>query len=327
LGTERILVIGGAGFVGSATAARLAAASHEVTVYDAFRRVSDPLMEDWSAALAYRRTLLRDCGIVRGDAACALELSRTLDKVRPDRIIHLGGMASPPLNDLKVVAAVEAAVLPVTNILQLASRFGVKRFLFVSSSYVYGNFAYSPCDEAHPCNPSSVYGAVKLSAEVLTRALGARFGVPTTVARLTAVYGPGDLNGKLSVQNLRQAVTEGVLAIGGTAGEVSDYTYVDDAADGLCRALIAERAAGETINLARSRGWTTAEVVQALEALGCRARPMASKVTGRPKRAILAIDKARCLLGFDPGIDIEAGLARCLKFITSHRSRNLWHAS
>ena len=313
---DRVLVIGGAGLVGSRTASLLAAAGHSVTVLDTFQPFADPLSRYHAATLEYRQGMLSSCAdVIAGDASRPIDVLRVIERARPDRIIDFAAIARPQLNDVQLSDAVQSTLLPIANTFALVDRMRLKRFLAVSSSYVYGQFRYSPCDELHPCEPTTVYGTLKLSEELLTRAFGLRFSVPVTIARLTAVFGPSDLNGKLSIGNLRRAIGEGVLPIAGDTGAVTDYTYVDDAAGGLCGALFADSTAGETINISRGRGWTSEEVADALRTLGHAVEPTHSESLERRHTATLAIEKAQTLFGFAPRVDLVDGLSACLEFI------------
>lgn len=313
---ERILIIGGAGFVGSALAAALTRDGHEVTVLDCFRQYSDPFTADYSAALAYRTGLLVGTTVLRGDACEPFDLLEAYETSCPDRVVHLAAMARAPLNEQHVSEAVGNTVASITATLQMAARHPVRRVLLASSSYVYGDFQYVPCDEGHPTAPTTVYGAAKLAAENITRGVGASLDVPYTIARLIAVYGPGDLNGKLSSQNLAEAARSGYLPIAGARGEGTDYTHIDDVTTGLIAALGSDLAAGHTLNIARGYARSVTEVIDAMTALGYPCKALPERVAGRPRRGALSIRAAHELLGFDPRIDIEEGLADCLRHAT-----------
>jgi UDP-glucose 4-epimerase len=317
---ERILLIGGAGFIGSALAAALIHRGHEVSVLDCFRQYSDPFTADYTAAMGYRAGLLSGARLLRGDACNPLDVLNAFETAIPDRVVHLAAIARAPLNEQLVAEAINTAVSSITITMQLAARNQVRRVLLISSSYVYGNFRYLPCDEDHPAEPTTVYGAAKLSAEAITRALSESLHVPATIARLIAVYGPWDLNGKLSVPNLHEAATTGCLPIAGTSGEGTDYTHIDDVTTGLILALGADEAAGQTINISRGRARTVSDIVETITALGYPVTAQPERVTGRPKRGALSNQRAHDLLGFTPSIDIEDGLADCLQHAIAPRN-------
>lgn len=313
MSAERVLIVGGAGFLGAALTQSLTRQGYHVTVLDAYRQASDPFTADYTAAMAYRRNQLADADLRRGDACDPTDMLTAFEAAQPDRVVHLAALAHAPLNELHMAEAVHISTASMVNTLQMARRFSTRGVVLASSSYVYGDFQYQPCDEDHPTEPTTAYGAAKLAAEAILRGVGSALHVPWTIVRLIAVYGPWDLNGKLSAQNLAEAATTGQLPIAGTDGDAgTDYTHVDDATTGIELALTHEAAVGQVFNIARGRARTAQEVADVLTGLGYPAQPQRERVAGRPKRGALAIDKARSQLGYTPGIDLERGLAECL---------------
>jgi nucleoside-diphosphate-sugar epimerase len=310
---ERVLLVGGAGFVGSALAAYLRGKNMNVGVLDSYQQFADPYAADHTAASHYRHLLLQGSQLIRGDARNVVDLQRAIEAIEPTLVVHLAAVARAPLNEELRCDAVTTATVSAANTVQLAARSGVRRVLLVSSSYVYGDFQYDPCDESHPTDPRTTYGATKLSAEILTRAFTEQLGIEHTIVRLIAVYGPWDLNGKLSVQNLREAVSVGVLPIASGPGETTDYTHIDDAVRGLGLALTAPNAAGQTLNISAGHARKPEEVADAITAHGIATRPEPERVGPRPRRGALDISRARQLIGFLPTVSIEDGIGSCLE--------------
>ncbi len=318
MSAERVLIVGGAGLLGAALAQSLTKQGHHVTVIDCYRQVSDPFTANYTAAMAHRRRQLAGTDLRRGDACDPTDMLTAFEAAQPDRVVHLAALAHAPLNERHIAEAMHISTASLVNTLQLAKRFGTRRVLLASSSYVYGAFRYQPCDEDHPTEPGTAYGAAKLAAEAVLRGVGTSLQVPWTIVRLIAVYGPWDLNGKLSAQNLSEAATTGQLPIAGTDGDAgTDYTHVGDATAGIQLALTHDAGAGEVFNIARGRARTAQEVADVLTALGYPAQPRRERVFGRPKRGALAIDKARFQLGYAPRIDLEHGLAECIAQATT----------
>ena len=319
---EKILIMGGAGFIGSKLCEVLVRENYDVAIIDNFIQYSDPLAVNYSVSLEYRKKFLKNVKVYRADASISYELQKCLSDFKPDRIVHLAALTRADINDDSMLGAVNKSLMPLLTVMEYYrdKPNELKRFLYVSSSYAYGNFQHSPCDEEHPKVPTSTYGGVKLSCEVLTSAWGKRFSIPYTIVRPIACYGPSDLNGKLSMQNIKRVIDKKELYIMSSLDELSDYTYVDDLAEGMKLALFNPNAEGEIFNLSSGKGLKLSEIIEHFNNLGYEVKPvMAPVLKSRPKRGYLCIDKARKVLGYNPKVDIEEGLKRCIDYINSHK--------
>lgn len=317
---ERILILGGAGLIGSKVCQKLIEKNHDVAILDNFMQYTDPLKFNYGEVLSYRKRLMKGAKIYRGDASISFDLSKVLNDFKPDRIIHLVALTRADINDDNITNAVNKSIVPILNIIEhYREDNNLKRFLYTSSSYVYGNFEYSPCDEEHPKEPTSTYGGVKYACEVLTKAWCKRFDIPYTIIRPIAAYGPSDLNGKLSMQNIKKALESHELPILNSLDELSDYTYIDDLADGMILALFSPEAVGEEFNLSSGTGVTVLELIQKFNDLNYRVEPViAEKLKSRPKRGYLSIDKAKRILGYNPKTSLAEGLASCIEYIENN---------
>ena len=167
-------------------------------------------------------------------------------------MIHLAALplltAARDNPDLTVAINVDGT----RNLLEeLAAPGTVRRFVYLSSSSVYGHFRYRPVDEGHPTDPTEVYGRTKLIGEQLTRLFCSATGVEYVVLRPSAVYGPGDRHRRVVQLFLEQALAGQPLPIDGDGSECLDFTYVKDLAAGIALA-VSEGAGNETFNLSRS---------------------------------------------------------------------------
>ena len=318
----KVLIIGGAGFIGSNLCHKLINEGHEVAILDNFIQYSDPLEVNYSTSLEYRKKLLSGSKIYRIDATVVYDMIKCLEEFEPDRIIQLAALTRADINDDNITGAMEKSMLPIMHVIEHYRNCPekLKRFMYVSSSYVYGNFEYSPCDEEHIKKPTSTYGGVKYSCEILTGSWCRRFNIPFTIIRPIATYGPSDLNGKLSMQNIKRVIDNKELYIMSTLNELSDYTYIDDLVEGLSVALFSEKSIDETFNLSSGKGLKVSELIDCFNKLGYEVKPvMAPILKSRPKRGYLDITKAKDILGYNPTIDIETGLLKCIEYIKSHK--------
>jgi nucleoside-diphosphate-sugar epimerase len=313
---RRVLVTGGAGFVGRHVCRALADYGREVVVLDALLRFPPtggeapaPASAPSPEAAALIRADLRDREAVR----------EALGRLRPDAVVHLAAL---PLVGADPRLAVAVNVDGTRNLLEeLGTPGTVRRFLFASSSTVYGDFRSRPVAEDHPTDPREGYGRTKLIGEQLTRLYCEAFGIPATIVRPTAVYGPGDGNRRVVQLFLEQALAGRPLTVEGDGSERLDFTYVEDLADGIALALLAEEGRGETFNLARGEERTVLElaaaIVRAVPGTRIVHRPA---VCARPSRGALAIDKARRLLAYRPRFPLEVGIGRCLAALPGGRA-------
>jgi len=194
---------------------------------------------------------------------------------------------------------------------------GVKRFVYVSSSEVYGTALWVPMTEEHPTFPMTVYGASKLAGECYTRAFHRTYGYPTVVVRPFNTYGPrchheGD-SGEVIPRFMLRCMAGRPMVIFGDGFQTRDFTYVSDTARGILMAGLADEAVGQTINLGSGGEITINEL----------AREVAT-VVGQPDAPVIHDDhrpgdvlrlcadttKARQLLGFEPEVILREGLTR-----------------
>jgi UDP-glucose 4-epimerase len=203
------------------------------------------------------------------------------------------------------------------NLLLAARRAGVKRFVYMSSSEVYGTARQVPMTEEHPCFPLTVYGASKLAGECYTRAFFETYGFPTVVVRPFNAYGPrchheGD-SGEVIPKFLLRALAGKPMVIFGDGTQTRDFTYVADTARGVLLAGEAESAVGRTINLANQREIRINDLAREVAAVV--GRPGSEVIHDAPRpadvqRLYADASLARSLLGFEPEVSLREGLAR-----------------
>ena len=194
----------------------------------------------------------------------------------------------------------------------------VKRFVYASSSMVYGDFERMPADEKHPTNPLDVYGGTKLSSEILTRVYSKQYGIKYTIIRPSAVYGPTDVNRRVTQIFVENALMGKPLALHNGGESKLDFTYVEDTANGFVLALRSKKAENEAFNITRGEGRSLKELAEIIQRLvpGTRIeRKEASKDEKRPERGTLDISKARKLLGYKPQYSLEEGMKMYVEFV------------
>ncbi len=316
--SEKILLIGGAGFIGSCIARKLVAQKDRVVIFDSFIQYLDPLSSDYESSLKSRFDGFADkVEIIRGDVRNYSDLTRVLTETRPDRIVHLAHMPISTMSNVYVEEAIESCVNSTAKIIDVIRNLdlSIKRFLYTSSSMIYGDFQFSNADENHPKNPKGVYGGAKLAGEIITKTMCKQYGIDYTIIRPSAVYGPTDTNNRVTQIFVDNAMKGIKLVVKGGKETKLDFTFVEDVADGFILALFSENAVNEIFNItygqARSIFEYANQVKQFCPDTEIELKPHDKQM---PKRGTLSIDKAKKLLGYSPKVSIEKGIEIYLRF-------------
>jgi len=307
----KVLLTGGAGFIGSHVADAFLRAGHEVVVLD---NLSSGNRENLPAQA---RLYLLDLG--------ARELSEVFAAERPDVVDHhaaqisVTAAARDPLEDART------NVLAMLNLLEACRRFPVKKFIFASTGgAIYGDTDRLPTPEDHPPLPLSPYGIHKWLGEQYLRYYAHQHGLSYTVLRYANVYGPRqNPEGEAGVVSifLHRLLSGSEATLFAYPGEedgmLRDYVYVEDVARANLEA--AGKAAGETINIGTGVGTTTGALYRAIAA-GFPGSGQPRREPARPgdlRRSLLDVRKAGTLLGWKPRVALGEGLARTGVFFRS----------
>lgn len=323
----RCLVTGGAGFIGSWVTRNLVARGIPVVVQDSFIQYFSPLHPQAALYHRYIDERLKEfrggsVQLVRGDTRHQHEIRRLVEEHRPTHIIHLAALPIPELSNEYTEEAVESIITGTINLLEAMRDIrGAQRFVYASSSMVYGDFERTPADENHPKRPKSIYGGAKLCGEIMVETFARRFGLEYAIVRPTAVYGPTDVNRRVSQIFVENALLGEPLVLEGGADVELDFTYVEDVADGIVRAAFEPGGKNEVFNISRGETCTLGQYVKILSSLVPDVRIVTKpRDTTRPKRGALDISKARRLLGYAPRHSLEDGLRAYVAFVKQQMS-------
>jgi UDP-glucuronate 4-epimerase len=306
-----VLVTGGAGFIGSHVVERLLDRNDRVVVLDDFNDFYDPAVKRRNVAGFASRVQL-----VEADIGDTTKLRETFQQGRFDTIVHLAARAGvrPSLAQPQLYTQVN--IVGTQNLLELAREFGVKKFVFGSSSSVYGVNEKVPFAEADPIfNPISPYAATKLAGEALCHVYHHLYGLDIACLRFFTVYGPRQ-RPDLAIHKFTRAIAAGKpIEIFGDGTTARDYTYVDDILQGVLACL--DRKLGYAIiNLGESRTVKLSELVGLIEkALGKTAK--LQRLPPQPGDVPITfadISKARRVLDYRPQVGIEEGIARFVEW-------------
>jgi nucleoside-diphosphate-sugar epimerase len=212
------------------------------------------------------------------------------------------------------------------NLLDLSVKHQVRKFVYISSSMVYGNFKdtyFDGIDEDHVCNPIGQYGIMKLAGEWLVRDYARRANMAYTILRPSAVYGPMDVEDRVVSKFLLAAIRGETIQVNG-ATEVLDFTYVDDTADGIAMASMSDNTNNMTYNITRGTSRTLLEAAElAVRIAGSGTILVNDRDDSFPSRGQLNITRAQNDFGFTPAVNIEEGFNEYYAWLTNpvHRSQ------
>jgi nucleoside-diphosphate-sugar epimerase len=318
----KILITGGAGFIGSHAARTLLDSGHEVVVLDYFMQYIHPLPSSFLENMRWRfEVLLNGARIVHGSTTHKDEVRRVIGEAKPDYIVHLAAL---PLANVALVQTEEAfnTILGGTvNLLEVVRDTPtVQKLLYVSSSMVYGDFTRVPMPEHEAKSPKEIYGGMKLAGEILTRVFSEQHHIPYAIVRPSAVYGPTDHNRRVLQIFVEDAIQGKPIVAVNPDATVLDFTYVEDAAQGLAKILLSPGTINETFNITRGEGRTLSDAVGILKSLfpGLEVQESTQASDFRPNRGELDISKARRLVGYQPQHSLETGLAKYVEFVQDH---------
>ena len=304
----KILVTGGAGFIGSNLVERLLADGHEVSVIDEFNDFYSPQIKRANLAGVADRITLHEIDIRNAEAVNAVVVSGGFDS-----IIHLAARAGvrPSIKQPKLY--IETNIEGTFNLLEAARAAGISRFICASSSSVYGVLKTAPFREDMCLNQTiSPYAATKLAAEQLCSNYSHLYGMRTINLRFFTVYGPRQ-RPDLAIHKFTKFILEGKpIDQYGDGSTRRDYTYVEDILQGIVACLTYEGQLCDVFNLGESQTTTLSELIESIEkAVGKKA--IINRLPEQPGDVPLTyadIGKAERLLNYHPTTKICEGIPK-----------------
>ena len=301
-----ILVTGGLGLIGHNVVARLEQKEHDVIIADTRTNYGIIPQSEIDYLMAERLKKISGNNIYRIDITDANNIEWLVAKHKPQVIIHMASFPRQKVVNANPAWGSRVMMEGLINVCESAKKHGVERVVYISSSMVYGDFT-DQVEEDYDCKPIGQYGIMKLTGEDIVKDYHRRGAFDYAIIRPSAVYGPLDVEDRVVAKFMLTAMRGGVLNVNG-AGETLDFTYVDDAADGIVAAATRIMARNNTYNITKSHSVSllaAAEMIVKIVGQGtieCR-----DKDADFPSRGALNIDRARTILGYDPQVDVEEG--------------------
>jgi nucleoside-diphosphate-sugar epimerase len=239
-------------------------------------------------------------------------------------IVHLASFPRQKVVQQDPVTASQVMITGLINLLEAAVTFKVRRFVYISSSMVYGNFDSGVTEDA-VCNPQGQYGIMKYMGEKLVEDYCTRHGIEYVIIRPSAVYGEWDVDDRV-VSKFALAALRGQELIVRGANERLDFTHVDDTAQGIVDAILSENTANKIYNITRSNEntITLAEAADLIIKIAGRGSvKLADRDLSFPSRGRLSIARAQNDFGYNPSVDVEEGFARYINWL---KTSTYWQA-
>lgn len=311
----RIFITGGAGFIGSYLTEKLLLAGHEVAIFDnRLNFINNQPYFRKMLTLRKRFFTRKPTFDFRCDVRNQALLIRSLKKFKPEIIVHLAGlaMARAPQNQAHLMRPIN--LQGTINVLETFEALdSARRIIYTSSSMTYGHFKHNPQTEDVVLNPINDYGATKAAGEYFIKLSKKEW----VIIRPTSVYGFTDCANRVT-QLLIDAAIAGKPAWV-VKGESLDFSYVEDVADGFVRAILTPEADHHTFNISRGESRLASDFAEALK----KYFPDFSYEVREPTsqqvfRGALDITRAKKILGYRPGYDMEKGIAKTLELMSEY---------
>ncbi|MEO8210639.1 MAG: NAD-dependent epimerase/dehydratase family protein [bacterium] len=306
---KKILLTGGAGFIGSTLASKLID-ENEILIYDNFSRDS----------LKNKNIKSGNLKIVKGDVLDYDLLKSSCEDFKPEIVIHLAAIAGIDTVIINPVKTMEVNINGTLNILKALQKNSdrLERFLDFSTSEVLGAYAYKSNEKSHtnfePVGEARwTYSISKVAGEHLVHSFFKQYKYPTVTIRPFNIYGPGQV-GEGAIQIfIKNVVMKKNIEIHGDGDQIRSWCYIDDMVDGIELCLTNRNAVGEIVNIGNPKGTITISSLAEKIITLCKSK---SKIIYIPKNyvdvelRIPSIEKAKELLGFFPKIDLNEGIIR-----------------
>ena len=304
----RILVTGGKGFIGSKIVEMLSNDGHKITVVDNLDTYGIMTKKELENLNKWRTRNwnIKNVSMIQGDVLDRLVCLKAF-KSRPDIVIHLATYPRAKIVDNDPIVGIPKVINTTTNLLWHSEKFNVKKFVYISSSMVYGDFVDGMKEDGNT-KPKNIYGEAKLTGERMVKLFAKRDGLNYNIIRPSGVYGPGDMPDRVVSKFFAKAMNNETITLHNGANKV-DFTYRQDAATGIIQAALSS-VANVSFNITAGHATslrTLAEMI--IEITGSKSE---LEDTGNhklyPMRGTLDIGRAKDLLGYEPKFTLEQGL-------------------
>lgn len=308
---KKVLITGGAGFIGTALARNLAAKGLEIKIFDLDFQSHLSLYEkigNYPNIERVRGSVLDSTALCNAARGC-------------DYVVHLAAMLGVKRTEAKRMECLDINILGTINVLEACLKEKVEKILFSSSSEVYGEVSGAPVKEDSQKHPVSVYGVTKLAGEEYMRAYAERYGLKYAITRFFNVYGPGQVAEFVMPRFIKNVLENKPPIIYGDGSQIRAFCFVEDAVEGAAKALLSAAGDNQIFNIGNDtepivmKDLAKKIITLSSTKLEPEFLPMAES-DRKPEREILrripCIDKARDILKYEPQFSLDQGIKSVL---------------
>jgi len=309
----KILVVGGNGFIGSKIVEMLSNEKHDVRVMDNSETYGVIAKPDLQKLYSYRKRNWKKVHTFDGDVTNRNDVLKAFHSTT-DIVIHLASYPRAKIVNNNPMLGVRNIVEGTVNLLWHCDKIKVKKFVFISSSMIYGHFSDGAKEDADS-KPTSLYGESKLVAERYTKHYHNHNGINYDIVRPSGVYGPGDMDDRVLSKFFAKAMANETIEVHDGNNKV-DFTYIDDTADGIIKCALSD-AHNMSFNITAGNAISLRIAAEKIIALtGSKSKIVDTGLHKLyPRRGTLDITRAKKLLGYEPKTTFDEGLKKYYEWL------------
>tara|TARA_B100000989_G_scaffold74587_2_gene52664 strand:- start:48718 stop:49692 length:975 start_codon:yes stop_codon:yes gene_type:complete len=312
--SKRILILGGHGFIGSHTGHILKEQNNIIGVVDCYHRYYTFPEFEYNCVLQQRQDHCNADFIFQGNIEDPAFMENTFKSFQPDIVIHLATYPNAYMVKRNVIDATNNMITATAIILDLCVKYNIERFVFSSSSMVYGNFTRQAPIETDTCDPLTLYGSYKLQGERMCKIYHKENNLEYTILRPSALYGTRDMIVRVISKLAEAAITKGELRVQGPNNKL-DFSWVEDVASAFATAALHKNCANEIFNCTRGSGRPIIEAAEIVQSrLGGKIKTLPHD-SFYPNRDTLTSDKLKDCTNWNPTMDIDKGIPMYLDWL------------
>lgn len=331
---KKVVLVGGAGFIGHNLAMHLKEHGHDVSIIDGLNvnnllylhssNIQIPSREMYIDFVNQRLDLLRKANIPLyvQDARDYHKVSHLIGSIKPQTVVLLSAVAHANKSNKDPFETFDHSLRTLENALD-ASRGHVQHFIYFSSSMIYGHFTEGAVSEDSPCDPLGVYGCLKFSGEKMVKAYNQAFDLPYTIIRPSALYGERCVSRRVGQIFIENAIAGKPISVQGDGDDSLDFTYIKDLTAGIRLVIENPNAINETFNITYGECRSIAQMAEIIKEHFPEIKVVYTpkdKLT--PDRGTLCVDKARKMIGYNPQYPLERGFVEYINWYKSLNKSN-----